>query len=101
VCRLVNHMDALKVRQCTPRLRAQDQSMERRFMIEDFTPGYMRRAMHLFPRQGDHDPWRNPQNYARDKQMIRHAPLEDGVLDFANPPALATSARPDAAPDAQ
>jgi monooxygenase len=97
VCRLVNHMDALNMRQCTPRLRTQDQSMQRRFMIEDFTPGYMRRVMHLFPRQGDRDPWRNTQNYALDKQMIRHAPLEDGVLDFANPPTQAASSRPDSA----
>jgi len=99
VCRLVNHTDSLNLRQCTPRLRAQDQRMERRFMIEDFTPGYMRRTMHLFPRQGDREPWRNPQNYALDKQMIRRAPLEDGVLDFANPPAQASTARPDSAPD--
>ena len=101
VCRLVNHMDALNLRQCTPRLRAQDQSMERHFMIEGFTPGYMRRAMHLFPRQGDRDPWRNPQNYALDKQMIRHAPLEDGVLDFTSPRAPTAAARPDSAPDAR
>ena len=30
VCRLVNHMGALNVRVCTPRLRAQDQGMQRR-----------------------------------------------------------------------
>jgi predicted dehydrogenase len=78
-------------------LRAQDQGMERRFMVEDFTPGYMRRAMHLFPRQGDRDPWRFTQNYALDRQQIRHAPLEDGVLDFANAPAQAAPAKPDAA----
>jgi len=99
VCRLVNHMDALNLRECAPRLRAQDQNMERHFMIEGFTPGYMRRAMHLFPRQGDRDPWRNPKNYALDKQMIRHAPLEDGVLDITNPRAPAAATRPGSAPD--
>jgi hypothetical protein len=35
------------------------------------------------PRQGDKDPWRNTQNYALDKKMIRNAPLEDGALLFA------------------
>lgn len=85
VCRVVNRMDELGVSQCVPRLRGEDGSMEKHFMIEDFTPGYMQRAMHLFPKQGDHDPWRNTQNYALDKQRIRHASLEDGVLDFSNP----------------
>jgi hypothetical protein len=42
----------------------------------------MQRAMHLMPRQGDVAPWRNTQNYALDKKMIRNAPLEDGVLIF-------------------
>ena len=74
--------------------------MERRFMIENFSPGYMQRAMHLFPRQGDRDPWRNPQNYALDKQMIRHAPLEDGVLDFSNRLAQATPSSSNAAREA-
>ena len=56
-------------------------------MIEDFSPGYMRRALQLFPRQSDRDPWRNTQNYQLDKEMIRNAPLEDGVLVFGMPPS--------------
>ena len=83
VCRLVNRMAELNASQCTPRLREEDEGMERRLMVEDFTPGYMRRTMHLFPRQGDRDPWRFTQNYAADKKKIRHAPLEDGVLNFS------------------
>jgi len=45
----------------------------------------MQRVMHLFPKQGDRAPWRNTQNYAADKKMIREAPLEDGALCFSNP----------------
>ena len=56
--------------------------MPERPWIENFTSGYMQRSMHLMPRQGDRDPWRNTQNYAADKKMIRKAPLEDGVLQF-------------------
>jgi monooxygenase len=82
VCRLLNRMDELGVRQCTPRLREGDESMPARPWIEDFTPGYMQRKMHLFPRQGDRAPWRNTQNYTLDKKMIRKAPLEDGALIF-------------------
>ena len=40
--------------------------------------------MHLFPKQSDRDPWRNTQNYALDKKLIRKAPLEDGTLIFSN-----------------
>ena len=101
VCRVINWMDALNVSQCTPRLRESDKSMEMRFMVEDFTPGYMQRAMHLFPRQGDHDPWRNTQNYALDQKIIRHSPLEDGVLDFSNAPAVACSDVPEQPQEAE
>jgi hypothetical protein len=51
--------------------------------IDGFSSGYMQRMMHRFPRQGDREPWLNPQNYSRDKKMIRTAPLEDGALVFA------------------
>ena len=85
VCRLLNRMDELGMRQCTPRLRPEDADMEPRPWIDDFSAGYMQRVMHLFPKQGNRDPWRNTQNYALDKKLIRHAPLEDGALQFTNP----------------
>jgi cation diffusion facilitator CzcD-associated flavoprotein CzcO len=82
VCRVLDRMDELGVQQVTPRLRDMDLGMQPRPWIEDFTPGYMQRKMHLFPRQGDHAPWQNTQDYTRDKKMIRKAPLEDGALVF-------------------
>ena len=85
VCRLLNHMAASGTRQCTPRLREQDRVMEQRPWIVDFMPGYMARSMHLFPRQGSRDPWRNTQNYLEDRKIIYRQPLEDGVLTFSNP----------------
>ncbi|MFU8814721.1 MAG: flavin-containing monooxygenase [Pseudomonadales bacterium] len=91
VCRLLNHMRATGMRQCTPRLREQDQNMKALPWIDGFSAGYMQRVMHLFPKQGDRDPWRNTQNYAEDKKMIRHAPLEDGALVFSNPASAAAS----------
>jgi len=84
-CRLLNRMDELGMTQCTPRLREQDRDMPKSPWIEDFSSGYMQRVMHLFPKQGDRAPWRNTQNYAADKKMIREAPLEDGALCFSNP----------------
>jgi len=84
VCRLLNRMDELEMRQVTPRLREEDRSMQLRPWIDDFSAGYMQRLMHLFPKQGDRDPWRNTQNYLLEKKLIRNAPLEDGALIFSN-----------------
>ena len=84
-CRLVNHMDKSGMRQCMPVLRQSERDMESRLWIDTFTPGYMKRTMHLFPKQGAHAPWVNTQNYAKDKKMIHKVPLEDGVLLFTNP----------------
>ncbi len=85
VCRLISRMDELDMRQCTPRLRADERDMPARPWIEGFSSGYMQRSMHLLPRQGDHEPWLNTQSYRADKKMIRNAPLEDGRLSFSNP----------------
>ena len=81
-CRVLNHMDELGVKQVTPRLRPEDADMALGPWIEDFSAGYMQRVMHLFPKQGEKDPWRNTQDYTLDKKLIRHAPLEDGALIF-------------------
>jgi len=83
VCRLLNHMRKKGVAQCTPRLREQDGSMKERPWIDGFSSGYMQRMMHRMPRQGDHEPWINPQNYRRDKKMFKHSPIDDGVMQFS------------------
>jgi cation diffusion facilitator CzcD-associated flavoprotein CzcO len=83
VCRLLNHMRKKGVVQCTPRLREQDHNMQERPWIDGFSSGYMQRMMHRMPRQGDHEPWINPQNYRRDKKMFKHSPIDDGVMQFS------------------
>jgi monooxygenase len=82
VCRLLNHMRATATDQCTPRLRASDADMPERPWIDNFSAGYMQRAMHLMPRQGDREPWINPQDYKRDKALFRRSALDDGVMQF-------------------
>ena len=47
-----------------------------------FTPGYIERVKHLFPKQGDRAPWLNTQDYAKDKALLRRAPVDDGVMRF-------------------
>lgn len=93
VCRLLNHMEATGTVQCTPRLRPSDRSMPERPWIDGFSAGYMQRVMHRFPRQGDREPWINPQNYTRDKKMFRKAPLDDGAMQFTTAKATASAQR--------
>jgi cation diffusion facilitator CzcD-associated flavoprotein CzcO len=86
VCRLLNHMDELGVRQCTPRLRSEDQGMNGKAFIdaEDFAPGYIRRGAPRLPKQSDTAPWVNSQDYYQEKDLIPEATFDDGVLVFDN-----------------
>ncbi|MFO7550690.1 MAG: NAD(P)/FAD-dependent oxidoreductase [Haliea sp.] len=89
VCRLLNDMDRRGVEQVTPTLRADEHDMPARPWIEGFSAGYLQRVMHLLPRQGDREPWLNPQDYASDRKTLPTASLEDGSLVFNHPGALA------------
>lgn len=82
VCRLLNHMRATGSLQCTPTLRPSDRTMAPRPWIDGFSAGYMQRAMHLMPKQGDREPWINPQDYGRDRKMFAKVALDDGVMRF-------------------
>jgi cation diffusion facilitator CzcD-associated flavoprotein CzcO len=73
VCRVLKTMDEKQAKVCVPRLRDEDKDMPALPWIDDFTPNYMKRVMHLFPHQSDRDPWRNTQNYTKDKKMVRKA----------------------------
>lgn len=80
VCRLLNHMDAHGYSQCVPRRR--DPSVQEEPLL-DFKSGYVQRSIDLFPRQGSVAPWKLYQNYAFDMMTLRHAPLEDGTMEFS------------------
>ena len=78
-----------------PRIQKEDLDMSLEDWVQDFSAGYMQRTMHLMPKQGSRDPWRNTQNYMFDKKLIREAPLEDGSLIFEEiKPDLAVLALP-------
>lgn len=85
VCRLTDKLLSTGMRQVTPRLREEDKDMPARPWVDGFSAGYFARAEHLFPKQGDKEPWINCQNYTREKDLIGRQPLEDGVLEFSNP----------------
>ena len=84
-CRLINYMDETGQRQCLPRLRDDERSMQLKPYLVGFSSGYIQRVMHELPKQGDRPPWLNPQSYLRDRKMYRKAPIDDGALDFSHP----------------
>ena len=79
ICRLLAHMDRHGLRSCVAR---RDSSVGQKPLI-DFTSGYVARAAHLLPKQGDRKPWRLNQNYVLDMLAMRLEPIDDGVLTFS------------------
>ena len=82
VCDLLKKMDATNSTRVIPVLPEHGRCMQERDWIADFNPGYIQRALHLFPRQGDQAPWHNSQNFLLDRKLLRHGPVEDGILQF-------------------
>lgn len=82
LCRILNHMQATSSRVCIPRLRQSDLDMVKTSSASGFNPSYFQRAAHLFPKEGDRDPWMNVQDYRHDRKAFLHSPVEDGVLEF-------------------
>jgi len=83
VCRLLNHMDRKGVREVRPKSRGETAVAP---FVEGFTPGYIQRALASWPKQGAKPPWRVYQNYIRDTISLRWSPIDDGALEFSNPP---------------
>jgi cation diffusion facilitator CzcD-associated flavoprotein CzcO len=82
VCRLLDHMRQTATTICTPTLRADDAGMTVRPWIEGFSSGYIQRDIDKLPKQGDREPWVNPQNYTRDRKLFLKDPVDDGVMRF-------------------
>ena len=82
VCRLLNHMKAQGLRQCTP--RNTDPTVTEQPWI-DFSSGYVQRSLALLPKQGSRAPWKAYQNYVRDILTLRWGRLDDGAMGFSNP----------------
>ena len=91
VCRLLNHMDRKGVRQVTPQSRGETAAAP---FVENFTPGYMERALANWPKQGSKAPWRVYQNYIRDAISLKWSPVANDALEFSNPPEAPSKPAP-------
>jgi hypothetical protein len=94
VCRLLNHMEQKGLEQITPTLRPDELDMPARPWIEGFSAGYLQRVKHLLPKQGDREPWVNPQDYVSDRKTLPTVSLEDGSLVFGKAEACAAVPKP-------
>ena len=90
-CRLIKYMGEKSYTQVVPKLRDQDQNMKPRPYIDGFNPGYIERGIKEQPRQGDHMPWVNTQNYHKDLKVIKKGPVNDGVLRYSSDPVSVTN----------
>ena len=79
VCRLINLMDKKGVDCCAP---TNDQSAYGDDDLIDFTSGYVKRGLHLMPKQGNKAPWKNYQNYLKDIFAVRLFSIKDSNLNF-------------------
>lgn len=77
--RLMVYMDERGYVECAPVL--DDPEMGRENAI-NFTSGYVQRAAHFLPKQGERWPWKLAQNYALDIRQLRFGKLDDGVMRF-------------------
>ena len=83
VCRLLNHMRETNTSMVVPKVSAELQNMPQRDWIADFPAGYMTRVMHLFPKQGDREPWINTQDFRRDRKLFNQPFDQDQSLYFS------------------
>ena len=83
ICKLLKTMEAKGASQCVPVLGEDEQGLPELDWIDDFNPGYMQRAMHLFPKQKVQAPWRNTQDYLLDRKLIENTPIENEALQLS------------------
>jgi monooxygenase len=76
-CRLLAYMDAHGYD--TARPEPADLAMPTRPLL-NFGAGYVQRAIHMLPRQGDRAPWLTSMSYTSDVKLLRRLPVQDPEL---------------------
>jgi monooxygenase len=82
VCRLLNLMDRKGARQVTPR-NGHEAAVAP--FVEQFSSGYVQRAIPTWPKQGSKAPWRVYQNYLRDVWALKWSRVDNEALEFSSP----------------
>ncbi|MDV6010943.1 NAD(P)/FAD-dependent oxidoreductase [Haloechinothrix sp. LS1_15] len=85
VCKLLEYMDTHGYDRCLPE---RDPSVAEEPFL-DLTSGYVQRALHKLPKQGDRAPWKLRMNYPRDIFTLRRGEVADEGLTFDTAPERA------------
>jgi cation diffusion facilitator CzcD-associated flavoprotein CzcO len=89
VCRLLEHLRATGLRQCTPRATEGAASSE---PLLGLSSGYITRAADRLPKQGTRFPWQVHQSYLADHRALMRSPVVDDAMEFSNPEPATVSA---------
>ena len=79
VCRLINLIDKKNAVCCVP---VDDKNAYGNDDLIDFSSGYVKRGLHMMPKQGNKAPWKNYQNYLKDIFAVGIFSINDNNLDF-------------------
>jgi len=81
VCKVLNHLDKVGATVATPALPANHGLVEEDLF--DFSSGYIQRGKHIMPKSANVLPWRLNQDYRKDREDLKTAPIDDGLLQFS------------------
>lgn len=82
VCRLLDHMRTVGLRQATPRNTDTDVSAKPLLGLDS---GYIQRSADRFPKQGSKFPWQVHQSYLRDYRAMKRTAVDQDAVVFSNP----------------
>jgi monooxygenase len=82
VTRLLNHMHETGDRQCTPVNSDPDVAPA---PLLGLSSGYVQRAIHIMPKQGNRFPWQVHQSYLKDYRALKMSKVEDDAMVFSRP----------------
>ena len=88
LCDLIKATDAQGKTICMPKAPAE--KIETRPLL-DFTAGYVQRAIHQMPKQGEGYPWQMTLDYVADRKALRNRPVLDPVLVLSTPKSVKSS----------
>ena len=79
VTKVLNYMDQEGYEVVTPRFDPDTFTTE---PLLDFDAGYVRRALHILPKQGSAAPWKVYQNYVKDLFALKYGSARDRYLEY-------------------
>ena len=85
VMRLLSYMHQHRYQVALPQAQTKDAKaqMQTDTVMGALSSGYVKRAQHELPKQGDIYPWRVTNNYLSDRIMLKHRKIKDDWLRFS------------------